>query len=65
MSGLRALANKAFKNNRRLLVGRPRVVVKSGAASGAAPVGTLWWDKTNNDAYICTVATGTWVKINA
>jgi len=37
----------------------------SGAPSSAAPVGTLYWDITNENADICTVATGTWVKINA
>jgi len=30
-----------------------------------APVGTLCWDVTNSNGYICTVANTTWVKINA
>lgn len=60
-----AIIKKAFPKNQRIKAGRPKVLVGSGAPTMAAPVGTLYWDKTNNNAYICTVATGTWVKINA
>lgn len=60
-----AIVKKAFSGNQRIKAGRPRLIVSTGAPSGAQPVGTLCWDKTNSDAYICTVATGTWVKINA
>lgn len=36
-----------------------------GVPSHASKLGSLYWDYTNSDAYICTVAAGTWVKINA
>ena len=42
------------------------VITNAGIPSSiTAPVGTLCWDTTNEDAYICTVADTTWVKINA
>jgi hypothetical protein len=56
---------KAFSGNQKIRTGRPKVVVKAGVPTEVAPVGTLCWDTTNSNAYICTVATGTWVKINA
>lgn len=60
-----AIVNKAFHGNKRIKGGRPEVFVSTDVPDCAANVGTLCWDKTNSDAYICTVATGTWVKINA
>jgi len=48
-----------------------RMIVKkatTGAPSGASwafPVGTFCYNTYDGDGYICTVATGTWVKINA
>jgi hypothetical protein len=60
------IVKEAFQSNKNIQVGRPDCVVNAGAPTGtAAKVGTLCWDKTGGDAYICTVATGTWVKINA
>ena len=56
---------KAFSGNKRIHAGKPRIIISAAAPDCAAKVGTLCWDKTNSDAYICTVATGTWVKINA
>lgn len=61
-----AILNKAFTNNKNIRTGRPTVIVTDGTPAGtAAKVGVLAWDKTNSNAYICTVASGTWVKINA
>lgn len=37
----------------------------TGAPSQAAPLGTLCWNAVDGDAYICTVVSGTYVKINA
>lgn len=50
-----------------MLHGNPDCIYKAGVpgASEDAAVGTLCYDTTNGNAYICTVATGTWVKINA
>jgi hypothetical protein len=57
----------AFPNNQRIKAGRPRVITKTdtGAPVLAAPVGTLCWNEYDGNAYICTVASGTYVKINA
>lgn len=60
-----AIVKKAFPGNKRIKVGRLKIIVSTGVPDEAQPVGTLCWDKTNSNAYICTVATGTWVKINA
>ena len=60
-----AIIRKAFPGNRRIQTGRPRIVTGSGAPTFAAKVGTLAWDAVGLNAYICTVASGTWVKINA
>lgn len=59
------IIDKAFPGNQRIKAGKPRVVVNEGAPTFPAKVGTLCWDVTNGNAYICTVSTGTWVKINA
>jgi hypothetical protein len=57
----------AFPNNKRIKAGRPRVITKTdtGAPVKAEPVGTLCWNEYDSYCYICTVASGTWVKINA
>jgi hypothetical protein len=60
-----AIVAKAFRGNRRITAGKPRTIVSAAAPDCAAKVGVLCWDKTNSNAYICTVASGTWVKINA
>jgi hypothetical protein len=61
-----ALVKKSFQFNKGILHGNPNVLVSSGApASFNAPVGTLCWDVTGGDGYICTVVNSTWVKINA
>lgn len=59
------VVDKAFKANQKVKTGNPNVVLCAGVPDFAALVGTLCWDSTNLDAYICTVAAGTWVKINA
>lgn len=62
----KALVNKSFAGNQNILHGNPNVMISDGAPSSFnAPVGTLCWDVTNSDGYICTVANTTWVKINA
>lgn len=64
-----AILMTAFKGNQRIKAGKPRVIVSANAVPDfAAKVGTLCWNSTGanaGDAYICTVAAGTWVKINA
>lgn len=40
-------------------------VTKAGVPTEAAAVPTFCHDTTSDDVYICTVAAGTWVKINA
>jgi hypothetical protein len=61
-----ALVKVSFQYNRGILHGNPNIIVTSGApASITAPVGTLAWDVTGSDGYICTVADTTWVKLNA
>ena len=59
------IVNKAFSGNEKIKIGKPNCVVSAGVPDEASVVGTLCWDSTNRDAYICTVAAGTWVKINA
>jgi len=59
------IVNKAFPNNQGIKIGNPDTRISAGVPNAAAKIGTLCWDKTNGDAYICTVAAGTWVKINA
>lgn len=61
------IVNKAFYGNKKIKGGRPECIVKkdTGAPSSVAQVGTLCWNSYDENAYICTVASGTWVKINA
>jgi hypothetical protein len=60
------IVKKAFTFNKKIRNGRPGCVTCDGAPTGfEAAVGTLCWDEHNSNAYICTVKTGTWVKINA
>lgn len=42
-----------------------RIKTTTGAPSDASPVGTLLYNSYDDDCYVCTVAAGTWVKINA
>jgi hypothetical protein len=71
MAGMtwQAIVNKAFYGNKRIQTGAPHCVECDGAANSTlitvSKVGELAWDYTNEDAYICTVANTTWVKINA
>jgi len=62
-----AIILKAFPGNQRIKAGKPRIIIKqdTGAPAVAAKVGTLCWVVADSNAYICTVAGGTWVKINA
>ncbi|OQB06998.1 MAG: hypothetical protein BWY21_01804 [Parcubacteria group bacterium ADurb.Bin216] len=61
------IVKKAFKNNQKIAKGHPQCIIKTttGAPSSAAKIGTLCWNSYDSDAYVCTVAAGTWVKINA
>jgi len=66
MSEWSQIVDKAFQHNKGILHGNPKTITNAGdPASTASKVGMLCYDTTNDDAYICTVATGTWVKINA
>lgn len=59
------IVKKAFPGNQGILRGRPKIIVTAGAPTGTpATVGTLAWDKTNSHAYICSVATGTYIKLH-
>lgn len=60
----RSIETKAFAG-RRALGTDVLLTMSEGVPNFATKVGTLCWDVTNGNAYICTVATGTWVKINA
>lgn len=62
MSLRRKIINKAFGGRLNVWA---NIQKGDGAPSHAALVGTLYWDYTNSDSYICTVAAGTWVKLNA
>ncbi|MGW8178097.1 MAG: hypothetical protein ACWGQW_04790 [bacterium] len=67
MSLKSAIENKAFAGRYGSL-GKVNIILKTttGAPSGyTCPVGTLCWNSFDGDAYICTVASTTWVKINA
>lgn len=59
----------AFKGNQRIKTGRPKIIVKTDTGKPTtaytAPVGTLMWNEYDGNAYICTVASTTWVQINA
>jgi hypothetical protein len=45
---------------------KQRAFISAGVPGGSKmSVGDLCWDTTNSDAYICTVAATTVVKINA
>ena len=66
MSALLQVNKKAFSNGRNRIVGRDiRIKTTTGAPSAAAKVGTIVWNSYDLNAYICTVAAGTYVKINA
>ena len=65
-SAFAALCKVSFAGNRGIQRGKPNCMVAAGVPSSiTAPVGTLCWDVTNSDGYICTVASTTWVKLNA
>jgi hypothetical protein len=60
------MCKRSFIGNQGIMRGKPNVIVTNGAPSSiTAPVGTLAWDVTGSDGYICTVASTTWVQINA
>jgi hypothetical protein len=63
------IIEKAFVGNQRIRGGKPRIHTCDGVANSTlipmSKVGALAWDYTNSNAYICTVANTTWVKINA
>ena len=65
-----SIVKKAFIGNRGIKHGNPTVLVTAGAPSTSGnAVGTLAWDKSSSDAYVCTVKSAssgdTWVQINA
>lgn len=66
------VVDSAFPGNQKIKFGHPNVVISAGAPDFAAKVGTLCVNVTSYssstklaDCYICTVAAGTWVKLNA
>ena len=62
MSTLQKVIEKVFGGRR-----SPLRHIEKGAgvpSHAAARLGQIYWDTTSSDAYICTVKTGTWVKIN-
>ena len=70
MSAWDALVKKSFAANQGIRHGNPDVIKHDGPPHQqiGAKVGTLAWDYTNSDGYICTVAhatAATFVKINA
>lgn len=66
MQALRSVNKKAFPHGQNRIVGRDiRIKTTTGAPTDAAKVGTIVWNSFDGDAYICTVATGTYAKINA
>lgn len=66
VSGVKhAIIEKAFVGNADIFRG---VLVSTASPNGTLTsgfVGTLCWDETNEDAYINTDTSTTWVKINA
>lgn len=71
MTAWGAIVNTSFQHNQGIRHGNPAVQEGDGAPASAigGVVGSLYWDETNSDGYICTVAgaasAATWVKINA
>jgi len=66
MSALKDLNKKAFPSGLNRIVGRDiRVKTTTGAPSTAAPVGTIVWNSYDLMGYICTVSSGTYVKLHA
>lgn len=65
----RTVVKKAFVENGGILHGNPNVIVSAGTGSPngiiSGVVGLLCYNVTDGDAYICTAAPSTWVKINA
>ena len=63
----RCIEIKAFAGKHGVLGTGAEVILKAttGAPSTANKVGVFCWNSFDGDAYICTVAAGTWVKINA
>jgi hypothetical protein len=59
------IVETAFIGNKGIKFGNPDVLLSAGAPTTAAKVGTLCWDYTNSHPYICTVISGTWVKLIA
>ena len=65
LAGVRnAIVKKAFNGHANIW---KNIIVTTASPNGTATgaVGWLCWDETNEDAYICTAAASTWVKINA
>jgi len=64
-----AIVNKCFPQNQRISTGRPEVIIKKDTGAPAnslgVKVGLLCWNSLDKDAYVCTVKSTTWVKINA
>jgi len=67
MSTWDTIVDKAFPNNRGIAKGTPNCIIYTATPNAAvtAKVGTLCWDKTNEDAYINTDGSTAWTKINA
>jgi len=61
------IVKKAFINNQSIKHGNPKCLSYSATPEAAitAPIGTLCWDYTNEDAYINDDGATSWVKLNA
>lgn len=55
----------AFPGNKRIKTGRPKVITANSNATGAAPVGVLWYNSNNSKAWINKAVAGNWVDITA
>ena len=67
MSDWSTIVKKAFQHNQGIQKGDPNVLLYGATPNAAvtAPIGTLCWDTVNENAYINTDGSTTWVKINA
>ena len=61
------IVKKAFQNNQGIRHGNPNCLIYTATPNAAvtAPIGTLCWDETNEDAYINTDGATAWTVLNA
>ncbi len=65
MAGWAAIIEACFVGNKRIKTGRPKVITANTNATGAAPVGTLWWNSNDSKGFINKAVAGNWVDITA